>query len=159
MLPRWDHHFVRLSLLPLPTLATSTSTPHADDPNSSLITVGGSASQIGFLCKTGGELQWRDAQAYANKEGMTVLMSGSRAVVGFAVLILAIALVGRNIFYNAFGSVLQGFGASLLFGESTSCPISAALSQLSPDRLTRSPSIPPHSQFGSKSPFSGARSP
>ncbi|CRJ97150.1 hypothetical protein BN1708_009453 [Verticillium longisporum] len=80
----------------------------------SFIAVGGAASQLGFFAQTSGELQWRDAQAYANKEGLEVLLSGSAALLAFTGAIYAVGFVLRNILHNAVGNVLQAFGEDVL---------------------------------------------
>ncbi|KAM0275120.1 hypothetical protein ACHAQH_007524 [Verticillium albo-atrum] len=80
----------------------------------SFIAVGGAASQLGFFAQTSGELQWRDAQAYANKEGLEVLLSGSAALFGFTVAIYAVGFLFRNILHNAVGNLLQAFGEDIL---------------------------------------------
>jgi hypothetical protein len=84
----------------------------------SLISVGGSASQLGFFVKTGGELDWRDATAYAtSKEGLKVLFSGSEAVIACGIGLVIIAMPIHGIVYRAFGAFLGAIGENILSGS------------------------------------------
>ncbi|KAM0331414.1 hypothetical protein ACHAQA_003087 [Verticillium albo-atrum] len=80
----------------------------------SFVAVGGAAAQLGFYAQTNGELQWRDAQAYANKEGLEVLLSGSVPLFCFTVAIYAVGFVLRNFLHSAIGNLMQSFGEDLL---------------------------------------------
>ncbi|CAJ0542597.1 Ff.00g001580.m01.CDS01 [Fusarium sp. VM40] len=80
-----------------------------------LISIGGSASQLGFFVKTGGELDWRDATAYAtSKEGLKVLFSGSEAVIACGIGLVIIAMPIHGIVYRAFGAFLGAIGENIL---------------------------------------------
>ncbi|EWG48824.1 hypothetical protein FVEG_08486 [Fusarium verticillioides 7600] len=80
-----------------------------------LVSIGGSASQLGFFVKTGGELDWRDATAYAtSKEGLKVLFSGSEAVIACGIVLLIIAIPIHGFFYRAFGAFVGAIGESIL---------------------------------------------
>lgn len=84
-----------------------------------LISIGGSASQLGFFVKTGGELDWRDATAYAtSKEGLKVLFSGSEAVIACGIGLLIIAIPIHGFFYRAFGAFIGAIGDNILSGSS-----------------------------------------
>ncbi|KAF4965725.1 hypothetical protein FSARC_6508 [Fusarium sarcochroum] len=80
-----------------------------------LIALGGSSSQLGFYVKTGGELDWRDATAYAtSKEGLKVLFTGSSAVIACGFGLLIISALTHGIFYRAFGAFLGAIGENIL---------------------------------------------
>ncbi|KAJ4117535.1 hypothetical protein NW768_010898 [Fusarium equiseti] len=80
-----------------------------------LISHGGSSSQLGFFVKTGGELDWRDATAYAtSKEGLKVLFSGSEAVIACGIGLLIIAMPIHGFVYRAFGAFLGAIGDNIL---------------------------------------------
>lgn len=82
-----------------------------------LISHGGSSSQLGFFVKTGGELDWRDATAYAtSKEGLKVLFSGSEAVIACGIGLLIIAMPIHGYVYRAFGAFLGAIGDNILSG-------------------------------------------
>lgn len=99
-----------------------------------LISHGGSSSQLGFFVKTGGELDWRDATAYAtSKEGLKVLFSGSEAVIACGIGLLIIAMPIHGFAYRAFGAFLGAIGDNILSGSwsphvSGQCPIANLLS-------------------------------
>ncbi|KAM6505657.1 hypothetical protein FSOLCH5_013832 [Fusarium solani] len=76
-----------------------------------LLAIGGSSSQLGFYAKTGGELEWRDATAYAtSKEGLKVLMTGSWAVLASGLVLIIITCFAHGIFYRAIGSLMGSIG-------------------------------------------------
>ncbi|KAF5022192.1 hypothetical protein F66182_5779 [Fusarium sp. NRRL 66182] len=80
-----------------------------------LVAIGGSASQLGFYVKTGGELDWRDATAYAtSKEGLKVLFTGSSAVIACGCGLLIIAMLTHGFFYRSFGAFLSAVGDNIL---------------------------------------------
>ncbi|CEI61722.1 hypothetical protein FVEN_g2787 [Fusarium venenatum] len=80
-----------------------------------IISLGGSASQLGFFVKTGGELDWRDATAYAtSKEGLKVLFSGSEAVIACGIGLIIIAMPIHGFVYRAFGAFLGAIGDNIL---------------------------------------------
>ncbi|KAK0387249.1 hypothetical protein NLU13_5562 [Sarocladium strictum] len=80
-----------------------------------LISIGGSASQLGFFVSTGGELDWSDAAAYTtNKDGLKVLLSGSTAVIGCGIVLLVVAIPIHGFVYRAFGAFLCAAAALLL---------------------------------------------
>ncbi|KAM0366778.1 hypothetical protein ACHAPK_008252 [Fusarium culmorum] len=83
-----------------------------------LICLGGTSSQLGFFLKTGGELDWRDAGAYAtSKEGLKVLFSGSEAVIACGVGFMIIAMPIHGFVYRAFGAFLGAIGDNILSGS------------------------------------------
>ncbi|KAF4992690.1 hypothetical protein FGRMN_7003 [Fusarium graminum] len=80
-----------------------------------LVSISGSASQLGFFVKTGGELDWRDATAYAtSKEGLKVLFSGSEAVIACGIGLVIIAMPIHGFVYRAFGAFLGAIGENIL---------------------------------------------
>jgi hypothetical protein len=87
-----------------------------------LISIGGSASQLGFFVKTGGELDWRDATAYAtSKEGLKVLFSGSEAVIACGIGLLIITIPIHGFFYRAFGAFIGAIGDNIISGSCLRC--------------------------------------
>ncbi|KAK7394032.1 hypothetical protein QQX98_013187 [Neonectria punicea] len=75
----------------------------------SLLTLGGSASQLGFYIKTGGELEWHEATSFAtSKDGLKVLLTGSWAVLASGGVILVISYFAQNLLYRTVGDFLLG---------------------------------------------------
>lgn len=99
-------------------LGSRTTTADLASYSHSLLAIGGSSSQLGFYAKTGGELEWRDATAYAtSKEGLKVLMTGSWAVLVSGFVLIIIACFAHGIFYRAIGSLMGSIGDDIASGQ------------------------------------------
>ncbi|KAF7548436.1 hypothetical protein G7Z17_g7054 [Cylindrodendrum hubeiense] len=74
-----------------------------------VLTVVGASSQLGFYLKTGGELEWHEARAYAmSTDGIKVLLTGGWAVLGLMIIILGLAYFVQNALFRWVGDFLMG---------------------------------------------------
>ncbi|KAH7176881.1 alkaline-phosphatase-like protein, partial [Dactylonectria macrodidyma] len=72
-----------------------------------ILAVCGASSQVGFFLKTGGELEWHEAESYAtSKDGIKVLLSGGWAVLASGCLMMGAAWFARNLLFKAVGDFL-----------------------------------------------------